>query len=89
MIKAIVIQWQTGDLLARLDLGIVLEIDDFEPDTGEYFVLVGLWDENVQEYEFIEHSPSAVSVSGVELEAFVGSGVNPCAVRLLIDNVGK
>ncbi len=81
------IQWQIGDLLTRLDLDIVLEIDDFEPDTGEYFVLVGLWDENVQEYQNIEHA--AVSVSGGELEAFVASGVKPVAVGLLIDRFGK
>ena len=83
MTQVIVIQWQIGDVVARLDLDIVLEIEDFEPDTGEYFVLVGLWDENDQEYQIIEHS--VVSVSGVELEAFVASGVIPVAVVLLID----
>ena len=81
------IQWQIGDVVARLDLDIVVEIEDFEPDTGEYFVLVGLWDENVQEYDII--GDSAISVSGVELEAFVASGVNPCAVGLLIDSLGE
>lgn len=79
----ITIQWQIGDLAARFDLDIVLEIEDFEPDTGEYFVLVGLWDENDQEYRIIEHS--AVSVSGVELEAFVDSGVKPRSVDALLD----
>ena len=79
-------KWQIGDVVARLDLGVVLEIDNFELDTGEYFVLVGLWDENDQEYQIIEHS--SVSVSGPEIEAFVASGVIPRAVDLLVNRFG-
>ena len=79
------------EVVVRLDLDIVLRIDNFEPDTGEYFVKVGVWDDNDSgngDYVYLDHCNMCdivAAVSGMELEAFVASGVIPVAVVLLID----
>lgn len=42
------ITWKVGEVVARFDAKLV--IDACEPDTGEYFVKVGIWNGETASY---------------------------------------
>lgn len=95
MINRDAIKWQIGDIVGRLDLDIILIVDNYEPDTGEYFVNVGIWDDETNSYDIIQTETgggdermivAAVSEDGIE--QFV-RGVTPRAVDDLINQFAK
>lgn len=85
------INWKIGDTVARMDM--VLKIDKIEMDTGEYFVEVGIWDDDAGKFQYInpgnlpEAKKIVAAVSSIQLLTFIG-GVNPRSVDALINRFG-
>lgn len=95
MTKVDAIKWRAGDVVVRVDLDVMLRVDQYQPNTDEYFVRVAVWDDNAcgnGDYVYIEDSDMldlVAAVSGAELDEFVASGVNPKTVDILIKRFGE
>lgn len=79
-----VLKMRNGDTVARENVALYVEF--VQPDTGEHFVQVKVWDESSEKYERVGNNLEALAVvSGLELENFL-SGVNPSTVDYVLEN---
>lgn len=79
------LQWQPGDIMARMDMALKVhkvDLDEFDRATGLYLVKVGPWDDKAGEYKYFPNL--LAEVNGDDLVAFA-SGVTPRTVTKLLD----